>query len=141
MVVNLLDFKELFMKERIQYRLQLLKPLLIPVVLFIGLEVIMISWLSANPDSGWRPVVALLPMLPGIWLAFGVVRAIRRLDELERKNLLDGIVFSFAATLILTIGLGFLNIAGFPKINASLIALAMVVLWLIGKLWSGRTYR
>jgi hypothetical protein len=129
------------MKERMQFRLQLLKPLLVPTILFIGFEVIAISWLSANPDSVWRPAVALLPMLPGIWLAVGVVRAIRRLDELERKNLLDGMVFSFAGTLILTIGLGFLSIAGFPKINTSIIALAMVVLWLVGKLWSGRMYR
>ena len=80
-------------------------------------------------------------MLPGLWLAFGVVQAIRRLDELERKNLLDGMVFSFAGTLILTMSLGFLNIAGFPQVNASLIALVMVILWLVGKLWSGRMYQ
>lgn len=39
---------------------------------------------------------------------------------------LDGMVFGFA---------------GFPKVNTSLAALAMVVLLLIGKLWSGFRYR
>ena len=129
------------MKERIQYRLLLLKPLLAPVILFIGFEVLAISWLSANPNSGWRWAVALLPMVPGTWLAVGVVRAFRRLDELEQKNLQDGMVFGFAGTLVLTIGLGFLNIAGLPRLNASVIGLIMVILALIGKLWSGRTYR
>jgi len=125
------------MKARMQYRLDLLRPLLVPLVFFIGFEVIAVSWLSANPDSKWRFFVALLPMVAGTWLAFGVVRAFRSLDELERKNIEDGMLFSFAGTLILTISLGFLNIAGLPRLNASVIALIMVILALIGKLWSG----
>jgi hypothetical protein len=140
-VVKSFDFKELLMKERIQFRLQLLKPLLVPVILFIGFEVLTISWLSANPDSAWRLAVALLPMLPGAWLALGVVRAFNRLDELEQKNLYDGMVFGFVGTFILLVSLGFLNIAGLPQLDASVIALIMVVLALIGKLWSGRMYR
>lgn len=48
----------------------------------------------------------LLPMLPGIWVAFGAVRAILRLDELERKVLLEGIAVSFAITLIPVMSMG-----------------------------------
>ena len=124
-----------------QTRIQRIKPLLVPAILFIGIEVLATSWLSANPGSNWRLAVALLPMVPGLWLAFGMLRVIGHLDELERKNMVDGMAFSFAGTLILTISLGFLNLAGVPQLDPSLIAVIMMVLWLIGKLWSGRMYR
>jgi len=129
------------MDKRFAYRLKLIRPLFVPMILFIGFEVITISWLSANPDSSWRLIVALLPMAPAFWLGLGAVRAISRLDELERKNLMDGMAFSFAVTLLLMVSLGFLNLAGFPTPNGSMIALLMVILWLVGKLWSRRMYK
>lgn len=129
------------MNSRIQYRLKLIKPLLVPLVLLVGCELITFSFLSARPESNWRYLLALLPALPGIWLALGIVRLSQRLDELERKNLQDGITFSFAGTLLLTLSLGFLNLAGLPAINPTWIGLFMLILWLVGKLWSGRTYR
>ena len=129
------------MMEQIQSRFQRIKPLLVPAILFIGIEVLATSWLSANTDSNWRLAAALLPMVPGLWLAFGMLRVIGRLDELERKNMVDGMAFSFAGTLLLMISLGFLNLAGVPHLDPSLIALIMMVLWLIGKLWSGRMYQ
>ena len=129
------------MKPRILYRLQLVKSLLAPAVLLIGFELIAFSFFSARPESGWRYLVALLPVAPGIWLALGIVRISQRLDELERKNLQEGITFSFAGTLLLTLSLGFLNLAGLPPVNPTWIGLIMLVLWLVGKLWSGRLYR
>jgi hypothetical protein len=129
------------MNKRLNYRLTLIKPLLVPMILFIGFEVAAISWLSVDRVSSWRLVVALLPMVPGLWLALGTVRAYSRLDELERKNLQNGMVFSFVLTLILMISLGFLKIGGYPQPDPTVIALVMVILLLIGKLWSGRMYR
>jgi hypothetical protein len=129
------------MNKRLNYRLTLIKPLLVPMILFIGFEVAAISWLSVDRVSPWRLVVALLPMVPGLWLALGTVRAYSRLDELERKNLQNGMVFSFVLTLILMISLGFLKIGGYPQPDPTVIALVMVILLLIGKLWSGRMYR
>jgi hypothetical protein len=129
------------MNKRLNYRLTLIKPLLVPMILFIGFEVAAISWLSVDRVSSWRLVVALLPMVPGLWLALGTVRAYSRLDELERKNLQNGMVFSFVITLILMISLGFLKFGGYPQPDPTVIALVMVILLLIGKLWSGRMYR
>ena len=48
--------------------------------------------MSDHPDSPWRYEVALTPMIPGIWMAAGVVRAIQKLDELERRILLEGVL-------------------------------------------------
>lgn len=129
------------MLERIKYRAKLVRPLLVPFVLYVGLLAFSLSWLEANPESTWRYPVALLPLLPGVFIAFGVVRAIGQLDELERKTLLDGMAISFACTFILLISLGLMGMAGLPQVNGMYIALFMALLWLVGKLWMTGRYR
>jgi len=129
------------MFERIKFRAKLVRPLLIPFVIYIGLLAFSISWLDGNLDSPWRFLIAALPLLPGLWIAFGIQRAIQQLDELERKTLLEGLVISFACTFVLALSLGLLGMAGLPQVNGMYIALFMVLVWLIGKLWSARSYR
>jgi uncharacterized membrane protein (DUF485 family) len=128
------------MIERMKERAHLVRPLLIPLVLYIGLLAFSINWLETNLESSWRIPVSLLPMVPGVYIAFGVVRAILQIDELQRKILLEGIAISFSATLVLLMSLGLLGIAGVPQLNEVYIALFMVVMWLIGKLWATRRY-
>lgn len=128
------------MIERFKARVKLLRPLLVPLLLYIGLLAFSITWLGRNPASAWRYAVALTPMLPGIWMAVGVVQAIRRLDELERRILLDALSVSFMGTLVLVLSLGFLQFAGLPAVNGSYIALFMAVLWLVAKLVIHRKY-
>ena len=122
------------MIERAKERFPLIRPLLIPLVLYLGLLAFSLSWIEEHPESAWRYPVALAPMLPGIWMTWGIVRAIRKLDELARKILLDGMVVSFCFTLVLTLSLGLLGMAGLPQPNAVYISLFMVVMLLIGKL-------
>ena len=128
------------MIERARARAKLIRPLLIPLVLYIGTIVFSMIWLESNPGSSWRYAVALTPMLPGIWIAIGVVRAIQKLDEMERLVLLEGIAVSFMGTLILVLSLGFLQIAGFPPVSGVYIGFFMVVLWLVAKLAIHRRY-
>ena len=123
------------MKDRLRYRFSLLRPLFIPLIFYIGALVFSMNWLSANLDSGWRYAVALIPMLPGIWMALGVMRAISRLDEMERRILLEAAAISFAITLLLMLSLGLLGIAGIPQLNGIYIAGIMAFLWFVGKLW------
>jgi hypothetical protein len=129
------------MFERIKQRAKLIRPLLIPFIFYIGLLAFSLKWLEENPDSSWRIAVALLPLIPGIFIALGIVRAILQLDELERRILLEGIAFSFAMTFILVLSFGLLDIAGVPMLNGSYIALFMAVFWLIGKLWGNWKYK
>ena len=100
------------MIERIKERLPLVRPLFVPLILYIGMLAFAMSWLNANPESAWRYPVSLVPMIPGLFLVLGLVRAIGKLDELARKILLESMVFAFALTLILTMGLGLLGFAG-----------------------------
>jgi hypothetical protein len=122
------------MIERAKARAKLVRPLLVPLILYIGFLAVSMNWLDANPDSSWRYAVALTPMLPGIWIAIGTLRAIQKLDELERLVLLEGVAVSFMGTLILVLSLGFLQLAGFPPISGVYIGFFMVTLWLVAKL-------
>jgi len=128
------------MIERFKARAKLIRPLFFPLLLYIGLLSFSINWLGRHPASTWRYAVALTPILPGIWIAVGVVQAIRRLDELERRILLEALSVSFMGTLILVLSLGFLQFAGLPAVNGAYIALFMTVLWLVAKLVIHRKY-
>ena len=129
------------MIERMKGRAKIVRPLLVPFVFYIGALLFSFNWLEAYPDATWRAVVALIPMIPGIFIATGIVRSIQQLDEMERKILLEGMSISFMATFILLISMGLLGAAGVQQLNGSYIALFMVVLWLIGKLWGHRRYQ
>lgn len=128
------------MFERARERWALVRPMLIPLVLYLVLLVFAVTWLQNNPASRWTYLVALLPMIPGLFIAGGVVRAIRKLDELAQKTLLEAIAISFGFTLILTLSLGLLGMAGFPQPDGMYIALFMIVMALVAKLVLSRKY-
>lgn len=128
------------MLERMKTRSKLVRPLLFPLILYIGLLAFSMNWLDHNPESNLRFAVALLPMLPGIFIAIGVLNAIKKLDEMERKAIVESSAVSFMLTMILVMSLGLLNIADLPPVNGVYIGLFMVVVWLIAKLWIHRSY-
>ncbi|MBT3240522.1 MAG: hypothetical protein HON98_01390 [Chloroflexi bacterium] len=130
----------MFDLQRIKERSKLLRPIFVPLILYIGLLVFSSNWVEGNPDGPNNFWIALSPMLPGIFFGLGVVKAISRLDELERKIRLEGMAFSFMITLLLVVSFGLVEPLGFPRINSAYIAGVMVVLWLIGKLWAMRKY-
>lgn len=121
------------MIDRIKERAKLIRPLIIPFIFYVVLIAYSMAWLPENPESPWRIGVALLPMIPGIAIGYGVYHAIMKLDELERRILMDGIIFSFILTIILVTSLGFLSLADVPMLNGTYISLLMVIFWLIGK--------
>jgi hypothetical protein len=129
------------MIERFKERFPLIRPLLAPFVIYLVLLPLSLNWVESHPDSAWRYLVALTPVIPGAFIAWGIVRAIRKLDELSRMILLDGLAISFAFTLVLTLSLGFLGMAGLPQPNAAYISLFMIVMWLIGKLLITNKYQ
>lgn len=129
------------MKERFRERLPLIRPLLIPFVLYIGLLVFTISFLETYPTSQWRYLVSLTPMIPGFFLASGALVAIRKLDELNRKIILECLAIAFAATLFLTLSLGLLGFAGMGNLGSIYIALFMVIVALVAKLVITRRYK
>jgi len=127
--------------ERIKQRAQRIRPLLIPLILYIGLLAVAVSWAPSMDPSIWRYVVALLPMIPGLFLAFGVVRVTSKIDEMERRILLEAVAFSFIFTLILLLSFGLLGLVGVPEPSSINILFIMCMLLIVGKLWGNWRYR
>ncbi len=128
-------------RKRIKKRVKLIRPLLVPLVLYIGLLFLAVSWAPQNESSPWRYVVALLPIVPGIWIALGVVQMSSKLDEMERRILLESATFSFILTLLLLLSLGLLNLVGGPQLSSINVLTIMCVLLVIGKFWGNWRYR
>ena len=128
------------MIERFKERAPLIRPLLVPLMIYFGLLFFATRWLPENPNATWRYLVALSPVLPGVFVAVGIVRAILNLDELQRKIILEGLAISFMGTFILLLSLGLLGMVDVPQLNGVYVCLVMVVLWLLGKFWATRRY-
>jgi hypothetical protein len=88
-----------------------------------------VTVVGANQGADWRYYVAALPVLPAglvIWL---FVRALARLDEVQRRIHLQAFGFALATTALLTFGYGFLEGAGMPDLNWTFVLPLMAVLW------------
>jgi len=89
----------------------------------------------------WRYLVALAPILPGLFIVIAVVRQLRRVDELQRRIQLDAMAFAFAGTAVVTLTYGFLENVGLPRLSSFWVWPVMAVLWVSGAAAAGRRYR
>jgi hypothetical protein len=120
-------------KPQIQFGLAILAYLM---VLFGSINVV-----RANPDAPWKYAVVLLPVIPAgllIWLS---VRALGRLDEVQKRTQMQALGFSITATGLLTFGYGFLEGVGLPHLNATFVLPLMAVLWGVGYMILNLRYR
>ena len=92
-------------------------------------------------SSGWRIPIALLPMLPAAGVVAAVVRQVGRVDELQRRQLLESLSIAFAGSALVTFGYGFLENIGFPHISWFFVWTVMGALWLAGTLVTYLRYR
>ncbi len=127
--------------KRIKERAKRIRPLLVPLVLYLGLLAVAVSWAPKMEASPWRYVIALLPLVPGLFLTFGIVRVTSQIDEMERRILLEAVAFSFIFTLILLISSGLLGLVDVPQPSPVIISAIMCFLLVIGKLWGNWRYR
>lgn len=96
--------------------------------------------MKSVPGSAWRYVLVLLPMLPAAGIAAAVMRQIRRMDELQRRIQLEALAFGFAGTAFLTLGYGFLELAGLPSLSMFVVWPLMAALWVLGLALASRRY-
>jgi len=127
--------------KRIKQRAKRIRPLLIPLVLYLGLLIVAVMWAPKMENTIWGYVIALLPMIPGLFLTVGIVKVSRTLDEMERRILLEAAAFSFIFTLILLLSFGLLGLVGIPQPRPVIIFSIMCFLLVIGKFWGNWRYR
>lgn len=105
--------------------------------------VVIISRLTLNnmEDSPWRFAIALLPIVPVIFLMAAFMRYLTAIDELQQKIQLQAIGFAAGTTGLLTFAYGFLELVGFPQFSTFLIFPLMIILWGLGLSYFSRRYQ
>ncbi|KXV27332.1 hypothetical protein [Gluconobacter japonicus] len=96
---------------------------------------------ALNPTFPARMVLALTPMLGALAAASAIMRAIWRMDELQRRIQLDAIAMSFLGTALLTFAWGFAESAGLPHLRAFAVWPIMCTFWGISGIVAQRRYR
>jgi hypothetical protein len=102
---------------------------------------ISINLINTNNAAWWRYIIALLPMIPAVFVLRAVIRQLARMDELQRNIQLEALAFAFGATAILTFSYGFLERVGLPELSMFFVWPVMAVLWIIGLAIANRKYQ
>lgn len=100
-----------------------------------------VTVVQANATAGWRYYIAVLPVLPAALVIWMFVRALARLDEMQKRIHLQAFGFSLGATGLVTFGYGFLEGAGLPHLSWTYVLPLMAVLWGVGAAIFAYRYR
>ena len=127
------------MIERFKERSTLIKPLLVPAILYMSFVILAIIFLDIFPASPGRcrftdthnPRCVFCP---------GDRKSIGKLDEMSRKILLESFAVSFAITFFLTFPLGLLELGRVLVLNSVYIGLFMILTCLVAKILISRRY-
>ena len=110
---------------------------------FIGYIIFLfgsIYWVKDHMETPWRFAVAVLPMLPLVYVARASVTRLMRLDELQKQIQLSALAVTVLATALITLTYGFLENVGAPHINVIWVWPLMGALWGIASYFSSRYY-
>jgi hypothetical protein len=111
------------------------------ILAFLMILVGSVTVLQANGAVTWRYFIAAIPAVPAGMVIWLFVRALSRIDEVQKRVQLQALGFSLAATALLTFGYGFLESIGWPQMNGTLILPLMALLWGVGMIAIGLSYR
>ena len=71
-----------------------------------------VPFVTERVDSPWRVPVGLLPLVPIGLMAWVLVRHYGRVDEMNRRAIVESMAFAFIVSAPIVITLGFLESAG-----------------------------
>lgn len=117
-----------------------LKEFLPAMAAYTAMVPISIWLLRGQEHSPLRFVYAVLPVIPSAFAMWAAVRFFHGLDELQRRIQFEGLAFSFLATCLITLTYGFLENAGFPRLNWVWIVPILILSWKLGLVIAGRKY-
>jgi len=93
------------------------------------------------PQGGVRIVIALLPMIGALAVAWSIMRALWQLDEMQRRIQFEAMALSFLGTALVTFAWGFVEDLGLPKLSAFAVWPIMATLWVAGLFIVQRRYK
>jgi hypothetical protein len=100
-----------------------------------------IHQLRHNPSLPWKYGIAVLPVVPLLFVPVAVVQFLREQDELQRKMQVEALAIGFTASAVITLTYGFLENAGVPRLSWVWVWPVMAFFWCIGLVVAHRRYR
>lgn len=98
-------------------------------------------FVNNNPDSPWRILIVLTPVIPTIFMVLVFVRYLNGLDELQQRIQLMAIGVAAAVTGLATFAYGFLENIGFPHLPLVWVFPILMALWGLGTAYFSRKYQ
>jgi hypothetical protein len=117
------------------------RPVFVWAVTALGTEIV-VEWLLRRglPQATLR-MVSLLPLLPAMFFMLALVRAIQRMDELQKRICLESVFSAFVLTLSLTFIFTGLDRAGIYRTPGNDIGTFMMLIWACAYAFSAWRYR
>lgn len=96
------------------------------------------SLLVLDPDgtaSTWQAAWSLLPLVPGLWLAWAQARVLRRADEYQRGKELEALALGFAVVIVLAMAGGLLEAGGLgdPRQSLQAVTVGGLLTWVVAR--------
>lgn len=112
------------------------------MIAYIIIVVISLRILGAGIESQTlRALISISPIIPLIAVCWTILRNIRRSDELQRAIQVEALAIALAGTAILTMGYGFLENVGYPRLTMFVVWPVIAVLWTISLFISTQRYK
>lgn len=105
---------------------------LLPLSLFL---------IQGHATTPWRIPLALLPVVPVALAFWAILRAVARMDELQRRIQFEALVVAVGGAVLLTFAYGTLQNVGLPPLNLMFITPLLVALWGLGLALASWRYR
>lgn len=121
--------------KRIRERALLIRPIAIPLTLYIVFTAAAVTQIDNIKDKSIQILLVVLPVVAALFIATGILNAINKLDELERKIILEAAAFSFLVTFFGLICLMLFGLIEIPLPDTGFIVLSMSLLLVAGKLY------
>lgn len=102
-------------------------------VLYGALLLVSLRTIDRIAYPGLRIAIALLPVLGCGAIVVAMVRFAQRMDELQRKSMVEAAAISLIATALVAMALGFLENAGLPRVG-------MIWVWPLAAIFWGIAY-
>ena len=110
-----------------EYARRLIVAMAVYTVVLVG----MIYLMGRGLEQPWKTIVALVPVIPMLYIVWLVVARSRTLDEYWQKIQLDALPFAFLGSMTVAFTFGFLEIAGLQPLSWFWMFGIMNVLWVV----------
>jgi len=109
--------------------------LVIALALYAAALFVRHGWMYRTDHSDLWLAIMLLPIVPVCLGALAVYRFYRRMDELQRKQVLESLAFSAGVTGVVAIAYGFLEDIGFPHLPIIWVWPVLAACWIVSKFY------